>query len=104
MELELKHLAPYLPYKLNILDVITNKRKVMNLGQGASTNWVGIKTVLNYYESDNFIYRPILKPLPEKDFTSRDYTWNEWEFFLKNHYDIFGLIEKGFAININISN
>jgi hypothetical protein len=83
-KLELKHLAPYLPYGLN--GIYNGKRVDFN--------------------SDN-IYtftlnaKPIFKPLPFKDFTSRDYTYNEWIFFFKGHFDVFGLIEKGLAIDIN---
>ena len=58
-KLKLEEIAPYLPYKLKIIDTIKLKSKVMNLGQGTSSNWIGIKTVL----STNSIYKPILRPL-----------------------------------------
>lgn len=62
-KLQLKHLAPYLPYKIKIWDSVVKKEKVMNTGQGSSNNWVGIKTILNYSDRSNFVYIPILKPL-----------------------------------------
>lgn len=65
MKLELKHLAPYLPYQIKILDCITGKSKVMNMGQGSSTHWIGIKTVLNYWKSGNPIYNPIFHNLSD---------------------------------------
>jgi len=41
MKLELKHLAPYLPYKLRIK--YYERNQVMNMGSGHSTHWIGIK-------------------------------------------------------------
>lgn len=144
MKLELKHLSPYLPYKLKVLDTIIGKEKVMNLGQGASTNWVGIKTILNYSdncEGNNFVYKPILRPLSDltkeiehndekfipidvlnkevsvgvKVFSHGTYitmstsmngfnlfsTYKQMEKLFEWHFDVFGLIEKVLAIDIN---
>ncbi len=129
-KLELKHLAPYLPYKLYCFDTLTQKKRVINTGQGSSNNWVGIKTVIRY----KHIYKPILRPL--SDLTKEievngnnfipniesfiylggrflDITLEEdenrisklpYDLMLKLfewHFDVFGLIEKGLAIDIN---
>lgn len=134
MELELKHLAPYLPYKLKILN-----------------GWSDIKT-LNYthlYDENNgFItmVKPILRPLSDltkeievngekfvpaeilfsveideiqnfKDFGEIPEYWKDaiavkpryydyWqvEMLFEWHFDVFGLIEKGKAVDINTLN
>jgi hypothetical protein len=52
-------LTIYLPYKLKVMHFGTPK--VMNMGQGSSKYWVGIKTVLNY--SDPKKVCPILRSL-----------------------------------------
>jgi hypothetical protein len=116
MKLELKHLAPYLPYEL--------KYKFNN--------------TIYYYQhcsTREFDYensRPILRPLsdlqkeievngekfvPQKKMPYLDFDWlitsvNPQEFVMKNnyedilklfewHFDIFGLIKNGLAIDIN---
>ncbi|WP_291866555.1 hypothetical protein [Maribacter sp.] len=65
MKLLPEHLIPYTPYKLKVYDSVSKTAKIMNLGQGASNNWVGVKTVLNYYKKGSFIYKPILRPLSD---------------------------------------
>jgi|SRR5690606_5437814 len=152
MKLTIEHLAPYLPYKIRVIDTIVGRSKVMNTGQGSSNHWVGIKTVLNY---EGRIYKPILRPLSdlnkesfketiiaffeslekdikitkydsgnsdENDFTlTVTYKWmgdvfteilvnrgsvNDSRYYfvkwlLKNHFDVFGLIDQNLAIDIN---
>ena len=87
MKLKLKHLAPYLPYDLQVFEI---------------DNQYTLDTdSLNYWNESPAEIKPILRPLDGKNFTSRDYTYNEWAFFFEQHYDVFGLIEKGLAIDIN---
>ena len=121
MKLELKDLAPYLPYKLEILCDY------------------GCDELLRYYlsgiHSDNTIFdsegedftlediKPILRPLSDLTEDSRflssdDYmmvlegdvdsfiilnyfSYRSVESLFENHFDVFGLIEKGLAIDIN---
>lgn len=127
MKLELKHLAPYLPYELKIARLsIDSKFKRIEYSFRA-TNLI---EVLRY---DNL--KPILRPL--SDLTKeievnedkfiphiklggrpnlKDY---DIEYLSKNidnisygfvskliewHFDVFGLIEKGLAIDINTLN
>ena len=92
MKLELKHLAPYLPYRLTIYDKYKNSDK-FDIYEMTLNNFNGVMK--------NDLRKPILLPSPFKDFINRDYTYNEWMFFFKMKYDVFGLIEKGLAININ---
>ena len=109
-----KHLAPYLPYKLYVYDTVAKKRKMMNLGEGSSTNWVGMKTVLKHEN----IYKPILKSIHSltkaqlsvlgvhsriqlafrlKHDKNLDYTAMLWLF--KNHFDVFDRIRKRKAVD-----
>lgn len=62
-QLTLKDLCGYLPFKLKVLDTVIKKQKVMNLGQGTSSHWVGIKTILNYQNAGKHIYKPIFRNL-----------------------------------------
>jgi len=125
MKLEIKHLAPYLPYELNgvgeflkdtILIVEGIKRNRI-IGFTKDGNNVPIGCMLN-----EFI--PILRPMGDikyyLDFLKKYYVnfsdtegllvkrrnecytrINELDFFYKNHFDVFGLIEKGLALDIN---
>lgn len=101
MKLELKHLAPYLPYGLRIQD-----------------GWGDIQKLrpIHLEETSPIVLRPILRPLSDLEYTkfefendeyvidkesSSELCWDEWTFLFENHFDVFGLIEKGLAININ---
>jgi hypothetical protein len=121
MELQLKHLAPYLPYQLKILD-----------------GWGDIK-ILDYSYLKNPHCKPILRPLSDlgkyidsfqlidsfdtvyceitntlKLFPHGGFNNVEWSFLIDNyillqklfelHFDVFELIEKGLAIDINTLN
>tara|TARA_R110000823_G_C15725246_1_gene479131 strand:+ start:319 stop:678 length:360 start_codon:yes stop_codon:yes gene_type:complete len=117
MKLELKHLAPYLTYGLKFIDIPEgyNQQRELNID---SFNWL---------LTDG---KPILRPLKEMyqveeimyEFSEYDLELFETSFFilgigctnrfshlnvdqynmiLKNHFDIFGLIEQGLAIDIN---
>lgn len=136
--LELKHLAPYLPYGLKMIYVHTNKigqiSNIYTLGSGYNND--DIKISIDYSEGEHiWMYKPILRPLSdltkeieidgEKIVISNEYGYyrfdemstlkggsvilssimlKEYEIILKYHFDIFGLIEKGFAIDINTLN
>ena len=106
MKLGLKHLAPYLPYKLKI-----SKIHYLNTGEG-----IGSINHMLTTKSNN--YKPILRPLSDYaedyanfwNYSFRDFKWaiiNKevsvlcWYDLLSKHYDVFGLIEKGLAIDIN---
>jgi len=60
-KLELKHLAPYLPFKLKVNHF--GKSKVLNCGQGSSNHWIGITSGLRY--QDIIKFAPILRPLSD---------------------------------------
>jgi hypothetical protein len=107
MKLELKHLAPYLPYELkyffkgSVQEVRTLEPE--DLGE----------VMLEWFNQSK---KPILRPLSDLtedyanfwNYSFRDFKWaiiNKevsvlcWHDLLSKHYDVFGLIEKGLAID-----
>lgn len=139
MKLEIKHLAPYLPYGLTVL----SKPHLVTYGEQVPLEVNGIA----YSDSSNppdwqyeFIvndelmfaminekkhFKPILRPLSDLtedkfknvifklqkvnndvtmlfvDFDYKELSVWEYEFLLENHFDVFGLIEKDLAIDMN---
>jgi len=126
MNLEIKHLLPYLPYGL----------KVKHASRLGNTKKEATLTLSDYNWLKNQTYfKPILEPLSSfqeehieeiKEFL--DQNWcevyddffdalfeHDWlmhtrilmcpyeilQWFFKNHYDVYGLIEDDLAININ---
>jgi hypothetical protein len=124
MKLELRHLAPYLPYGLKAIDTQTKEiRRVTLLHFTYDLKTVGH----NHLIYEGLILRkhkPILRPLSDlsnedlegepiyfpsikmveliesnRDILGCDYS--EVDYLIRNHFDVFGLIEKGLAIDIN---
>ena len=121
MKLELKHLAPYLPYDLEFYVQHANGTRLNNWCMTIDTD---LRAVL---EQQN---KPILRPLSDLtkeinmdgDMVSayeilprrekEDYknpiigywSWNAMLILFEYHFDVFGLIEKGLAIDINTLN
>ncbi|EMY3479095.1 hypothetical protein [Flavobacterium psychrophilum] len=121
MNLELKHLAPYLPYELELVarNVVSETPKRI-FGKLSSMN------IMSLVENDT-LYKPILRPMSDLhcDFeiddcnvynslsarSRSDLNYSEPSFtklayddiqkVLKLHFDVFGLIEKGIAISIH---
>jgi hypothetical protein len=131
MELELKHLAPYLPYKLKVLYqtgiiyefIGPEEYGIQMISKDGQLKTCGICT-----------FKPILRPLSDlvidenliEDFIglgnwcpAYDEYIGHWYpdasfaqqapyvifvYFLVNHYDVFGLIEKGVAVDVNSIN
>lgn len=129
MELEIKHLAPYLPYKLKGVYEMSSKQKQETLQAIDTLGKCRTDEDLRWFEIKMF--KPILQPLFNDNF---DYTIflmdnfpeEKWadayndimngvgfgvkieqipyelhNFLFENHIDVFGLIEKGLAIDIN---
>jgi hypothetical protein len=130
MELELKHLAPYLPYGLKI-DFLDWYKQV----RFKSTLDVNILERANHYGVNNLSehIKPILRPLSDlikeiehdtvdnyaagfgliKELIQYDidkgliytalwsYPYLTWVKLVEYHFDVFGLIDKGLAIDIN---
>lgn len=126
-KLELKHLAPYLPYDIKIVHGVTRKNlTAVSLDSKFifTTTYLGSRNKQMLLISD---IKPILRPLSDlKNFEDimdefSEYSWEMFEnaFFVlgrtlncfdsitytiaelcfKHHLDIFGLIDKGLAIS-----
>jgi len=115
MKLELKQLALYLPYKLKYANT---KNEKINTFRSLS---IDINMVdFGYGDAmELFEVKPILRPLSDLE----EFSPAIWEYgikkgkvnvnqiqylealvLFKNHFDLFGLIEKGLAIDINTLN
>jgi hypothetical protein len=116
-KLELKHLACYLPYGLKMSD---SKGSIFYLSTTSNMLGEGIEgrdihTCFQYY-------KPILRPIEdlyneETDcgikivhyfnfrtsvkLDCRNFPYHVMEQLFKNHFDVFGLIDKGLAISYN---
>ena len=123
MKLEIKHIAPYLPYGLPLyMTAYTDEVS------GRVELELAIQTVEQVLACvnrgvENKHYFPILKPLTglkSEDISSCYYSeilhnWRDIEqdlsngtaylkaynYLVSNHYDVFGLIDNGLAIDIN---
>ena len=138
MELEIKHLAPYLPYGLNVVHIFRSKKEYHKLVKCDHSN-VDIIGVGSFLQDRNTYQpminvglnkiKPILRPLSDLmktgnndmsdlpyDFTDvqesmlmknelhEQVCWRAVNILFRYHYDVFGLIEKGLAIDINTLN
>ena len=134
MKLELKHLAPYLPYDLKVMDLYDNKERFFVGYSINHTEQVKISVYKNLLSTGRLSseVKPILRPLSdlktiEKEIKLVDSYWYVDDYLtekctvdkiyplhviefipyaimqvlLKYHFDVFGLIEKGLAIDIN---
>lgn len=146
MKLELKHLAPYLPYglKLNYKHFPGDEKARRIATLTGLTKEDGIETTYDEAEYNGHSYtkgdlinwgdrnnvhdlevKPILRPLTDltNDIVSEYFSdmledsleimlnhfsirplsckYEEVQFLLEKHFDVFGLIDKGLAIDIN---
>lgn len=114
-KLTLEHLIPYLPYQLKVLRP-DNKTILEIKGiNGQLIIFDRLDNVSQYGDIEQA--KPILCPLSNLknnrdlyDFPvdyiidndkDSELGMDEWNILFKNHYDVFGLIEKGLAIDIN---
>ncbi|MEM1339847.1 MAG: hypothetical protein AAF634_05045 [Bacteroidota bacterium] len=65
MKLEQQLLTPYIDHKLKVYCTVDERERLMNLGQGSSLHWIGIKAIINYYKSGKFIHIPMVRPLSQ---------------------------------------
>ena len=129
MKLETKHLAPYLPYKLYGIYEMSSKQKqetlqaIDTLGKcrtDEDLRWLEIKMfkpMLQPLFNDNFDYTIFLMDnFPEEKWADayndimngfrfgvkiEQINYELQDFLFKNNIDVFGLIEKGLAVDIN---
>jgi hypothetical protein len=135
MKLELKHLAPYLPYGLKAV-IRLKEDSTLPIDDECIVEISCFEAAYLGSEYDEF--KPILRPLIDlskikqiAEYYSSFYEhlerinpstketqncalmldgsiefqyWNDYQFLLEHHFDIFGLIKKGLAIDINTLN
>ena len=133
MELELKHLAPYLPYGLKLRRTTKYKEQEGTPYQNDTIEMsINLVDVVVKNNSMNWDVKPILRPLSEvggdyahyitiqtcfesvhpqslnyvlfintEDKTYLSDILEATDHLFRNHFDVFGLIEKGLAIDIN---
>ena len=114
MKLELKHLAPYLPYGLKVIRENTFIEDDFFTIYGATKDNIYINSDGNLVLLSKV--KPILRPLSDLTEDLLCISWIEniqekelesecpyevWQVLFENHFDVLGLIEKGLAININ---
>lgn len=120
MELELKHLFPYLPFAIKLYYEHTKKigqvSNIYNIGEGYDNDDIKI-SIDGGSDEHIWMYKPILKPLedlekevlmdfnfirePKSGTDVMFYSYEFAQYCFANHYDVFGLIEKKLAIDIN---
>ena len=121
-KLELKHITPYLPYSLRASTRFgRGKEYCRTVTTGNIWNFVDDSTLdkiilrpLSDLGKDeyNFIYEnetdfdsiESLINLDSYSFQCSKFSYIFWEKLFHYHFDVFGLIEKGFAIDINTLN
>ena len=115
MKLELKHLAPYLPYGLKIGKIKGFEAYRLMVCTENNSEEINIDPCVRLQ------YKPILRPLSdltEKELRGQGF-WHHIDFLiydkadtthipynmvvylLSNHFDVFKLIDNGLAIDIN---
>lgn len=129
MQLEIKHLAPYLPYKLKGFYELSSTQKRETLQAIDTLGKCRTDEDLRWFEIKMF--KPILQPLFNDNFDYSvflmdNFPAEKWadayneimngigfgvkieqipyelhDFLFENHIDVFGLIEKGLAVDIN---
>lgn len=125
MELELKHIAPYLPYGLKLKDAQGNVTELtlgnLNLEE-MWMHWLVLRPLSDMDKIIASVNEPSFKPSSRYDLRLYDGEWCEefyaeygespkafipvadmaqstWPF--KYHFDVFGLIQAGLAVDIN---
>ncbi len=139
MELEVKHLAPYLPYGLNLQYVVREKVEKTGIMKTIIHNEDEAhptKISIDWNDAEHiWMFKPILRPLSDLNneivingekhqmwllingqkalengkienmngyqYSILELSYNKIQTILKFHFDIFGLIEKGLAVDIN---
>tara|TARA_R110000772_G_C13017270_1_gene410128 strand:- start:55 stop:450 length:396 start_codon:yes stop_codon:yes gene_type:complete len=128
MKLELKHLAPYLPYGLKYNNIKNNNTYTMrsisteinmvDFGWGDAMELNEVKPILRPLSdltkeikhdgdkftpcTDYYYLKDELEELSTLDSSYIRYTrYNVVKVLFELHFDVFGLIEKGLAIDIN---
>lgn len=127
MKLELKHLSPYLPYGLKIFSEITEEnytlihynsmldnnieavlkiewykpilRPLSDLTKEITETECGNPIHLDMFDDDDRTILELKNPYKYNDILT--VSVNAYNYLLKNHFDVFGLIQNNLAIDIN---
>jgi hypothetical protein len=117
MKLQKKHLAPYLDCELECIVELTGSSELpWYFSEDGKYKLNGL--MFDWMDSDEVTsIKPILKPLsdldkevlvifnfityPKRGDSINVYSYEFMIYCFKNHFDVFGLIEKGLAIDIN---
>lgn len=124
MELQLKHLAPYLPYELKAIHEFGQQRIIDYECQTYTNSVVGLNHIITK-NGQISRFKPILRPLSElcnlkielssllyrvddngldniiNDIKDGCAGYDVMQLCFENHIDVFGLIESGLAVDIN---
>lgn len=124
-KLNLEYLAPYLPQDLRIFNIEVNSSYIMSIytmEQVIATPKIfkpilrPLSDLIKEIEVDGEKFVPIYyileqwdslvaggKPYTQKDLPLNCVYWEYWQvdYMFKWHFDVFGLIEKGLAVDIN---
>jgi len=129
-QLELKHLLPYLCHKLEAIEKglryanIEEEYRVFVIGATSmNEEYPTVDTIINGITETTDLSRikPILRPLSDLtkdkdvynkldleiilvesgDMNAEDLSYKSYIWLIENHYDYFGLITEGLAIDIN---
>lgn len=101
--LELKHLAPYLPYQLQLLNKINDVEVLTAYNiPHALEHWRPLFLPLSEITNDMVDESPYCsKQSFIDDLTGRAAPYAITEWAISKHFDVFGLLDSGLAININ---
>lgn len=120
-QITFEELTPFLPYGLEMLNTKSG-RIIHIIGMQESVSCIRLFTSEAEYQADIWPLKPILKSLSdiseelfeeigfanEEDFQecvkNGDILHNNWIKLVKQHFDVFGWIERGLAIDINTLN
>jgi hypothetical protein len=127
-KLTIEHLAPYLPYRLKARDSFDDEApiaEVVSLSSNITWGDITVLDISGIHHVENTKIKLILRPLSDLtddkisefnlDITdeielreTRDHhklathlNYGLCQVLFKNHFDVFGLIDKGLAIDIN---
>lgn len=104
-KLELKHLAPYLPYGLKYLQSLSNTVLTLKPANCEYLLQTGDKPLLlplsHLKAFDIKIYMEVQKLKMHNIVKTRNLPFWVHNILCENHFDVFGLIDAGLALNKN---
>lgn len=110
MKLELKYLSGYLPYELQVLNTVTNRKCVLSESTISkilknSANYLLILRPFNDYkliiESGKELSHSEIDMIDKNPDSINKISFEAIEVMLEHHVDIYRLIDKGLAVSIH---